>query len=301
MKWRSKAFLAFVLLAVVYISIHFFAAPPRTTLARYDLTPEAMRLVNIAVVVPVLTVWFLALYGYQKVREYSSQLDAKSRDSAQVAELTKGVMFLAYWLPVTSTLSAVLQWQARYHPDLGSFSTILTNYMSVIFPLIGLFFIARAARGLGDLSKHRLAQGGIYAMAVILISAGVIYGYLVSEARGSIGDIYHLPMPLVLTTLVIPYIFTWFLGLLSAFYIHTYSREVPGVIYRKSWNTFAFGIVWIILFLIAFQYLATVSAKLSDLSLPIVLLLLYGALVLMGLGFAFLARGASQLKKIEEV
>lgn len=300
MKWRSKTFLLFVVLAIVYASISLIAAPPRATLQQYHLSSTSMRLVNVAVVVPVLAVWFLALYGYQKLRAYSALL-GHTKEDEQVKSLTRGVMVLAFWLPISSTVSAALNLLARSHPAMVAPTTIFLNYMSLLFPLVALILISKGARGLGDMSKERLPQSGVNVMAIVIILAGVTYGYLIAKAGPNLDAIYHLPLTLVLLTLAVPYIFSWFLGLLSAFYIHVYSKNVTGVIYRKSWNMLAFGIGWIILFLVVLQYTTAVSARLGNLSLIAVLLLVYGALLLMGLGFAFLAIGAKKLKKIEEV
>lgn len=300
MKWHSRTFLFFVILAVLYVFISLVVAPPRATLQKYHMSSTSLRVLNTTVVVPVIAVWFLALYGYQKLHDYSQELNG-SKEGAYVKELTTGVLVLAFWLPISSTTSAVLNLAARNHPELLAPATVITNYMSLIFPLVALYFINSAARKLSDLSKLRLAPRNINFMALALIVAGVAYGFLVASAQNDLDAIYHLPMPLVLLTLVIPYIFSWFLGLLAVFYLHAYGKSVPGIIFRKSWNWFAFGLVWIIVCLIALQYTTAVSAKLGDMPVGTLLMLTYGLLLLMGLGFAFLAAGAKKLKMIEEV
>lgn len=300
MKWHTKTLLLFVVLAVVYAFINLVLSPPRTTLDQYHMSSVSLRALNATVVLPVIAVWFLALYGYQRLYDYS-QLLQDSKEGMYVKQLTIGVLILALWLPISSTASAVLNLVAQDHPGMLAPATITTNYLSLFLPLLALFYIQSAARKLNDLSNRRLAPRTINLMALGLIVAGVAYGFLIANAQDDLDSIYHLPMPLVLSTLAVPYIFSWFMGLLAVFYLHAYSKTVPGVIYRKSWNKLAFGLAWIILCLIALQYTTAVSAKLGDLPLGILLLLIYGLLLLMGLGFALLAAGAKRLKMIEDV
>ena len=302
MKFRSKTFYSFVILAIIYASINLLAAPPRTTLQKYNVSSTSLHLLNLTVVVPVVSIWFVALYGYQKLRKYTSYIqDNKNRESTAVLTLTRGIMILAYWLPINSTLSAILNLLARHHPALLPYATITINYLALLLPLIAILFISRGARALTDASKQRPPQNGVNIMAIVLIIAGVLYGYLVASARTHIDSIYHLPLVVVLLTLVVPYIFCWFLGLLAAYEIHLYTKKVRGVIYRKSWNALAFGIMWIILFSILLQYLTSVSAKLGNLSLAWLLVLIYTILPVMAIGYVFVAVGAKRLTKIEEV
>jgi hypothetical protein len=105
----------------------------------------------------------------------------------------------------------------------------------------------------------------------------------------------------VLLTIVVPYIYSWYLGLLAAYELHIYTKKVKGIIFRKSWNTVAFGIVWIIISSIMLQYFATVSAKLNDFSLQTVMLLIYSLLPIIAVGYVLVAIGAKRLTKIEVV
>ena len=151
------------------------------------------------------------------------------------------------------------------------------------------------------MSKRPLSQTGIHSLALILIVAGLAYGYLVASARESIYTIYHMPVMLVLLTLAIPYIFSWYLGLLAVFDLHRYSKTVKGLIYRKSWNTLAYGITSIVVFSIILQYISAVSAKLANLPLIWLLVITYSLISLVGISYVFVALGANRLTKIEEV
>lgn len=299
-KIRSKTFYSFVLLAIIYASVNLLAAPPRTTLQKYHISSSSLHLLNATIVVPVIAIWFVALYGYQRLRTYAGYIK-DNKDGRQVVKLTRGLMLLAFWLPVSSTLSAVLNMYGVHHPGATPMITIIINYLTLLFPLGAFIWISQGARGLSELSKQRPTPTGTNLMAIVLIVAGVFYGYLVANAHQHVHTIYHMPMLVVLLTLVIPYIYSWFLGILAAYEIHMYSKKVNGIIYRKSWNALAIGLVWIIVFSIVFQYFTTVSAKLNNLSLGWILVIIYTLLPLMAIGYIFVALGAKRLTKIEEV
>lgn len=300
MKLRSKTFITFVILALIYASINLLTAPPRTSLQRYHMNATQLRLLNSTVVVPVIAIWFAALYGYTKLRRYTQEVQ-DSKDGEQFQKVSRGVMVLAWWLPISSTVSALLNFYARSHPGAQSTVTILVNYMSLLFPLVGFWLLNKACSDLSVRAKLPMRQGGLNWLILAVLAGGVIFAYLVAAAKGDISSVYHMPVALVLLTLVIPYVFSWYLGLLAVYDLHRYSQTVKGVIYRKSWNTLALGIGWIVVFAIILQYLTAVSAKLGDISLGWILTLIYGILIVLAFGYVFIARGAKQLTKIEEV
>lgn len=300
MKLRSKAFVSFVILAIIYASVNLIAAPPRTTLQHYHISSAALRLLDSTVIFPVILIWFIGLYGYQKLHTYASYVQGNTEGNA-VAVLSKGITLLAFWLPISSTISAVLSWIATHHLGFQPANTIVSNYLSLLFPLAAFIYLSRGSRQLSDLTKRRPSQLSIHALVVVLAVAGVTYGYLVAHARDRLYATYHMPIVLVLATLVVPYIFSWYLGLLAVYDIHLYTRWLKGIIYKRSWNALSIGMVWIVVFSIALQYVSTVSARLSNLSLAWTLTLIYTILPILAVGYIFVALGAKRLTKIEEV
>ncbi len=299
MNIRSKRFVSFVILAIMYAAVNFIAAPPRSTLDHYHITSDKVHLLNATIVVPVVAVWFIALFGYEKIRNYSTFIEGH-KESHQVRKLTQGVMIFAYWLPVTATASAVLNLFGMWHPGWHSAVTIIVNYLSLLFPLAGFWVLSQACQELGVLSKRPTHRLDIHLMTLALILIGVGYGYLIASAHDTIYSIYHTPIAVVLLTLTVPYIFSWYLGLSAVNDLLRYSRDVSGLIYHKSWNKLAFGIVWIVVLSIILQYVAAVSAKLNNLPLNWILLIIYILIPIIAVGFIFVAVGARQLTKIEE-
>ena len=300
MKLRSKAFVSFVILAIIYASVNLTAAPPRATLQHYHISPAALRLLDTTVILPVLIIWFIGLYGYQKLQTYAAYVKG-NKEGDQVALLSKGVTILAFWLPVSSTLSTILNLLALHNHRLLPINAIITNYLSLLFPLAAFIYFSRGSRQLSELTKRRPSPASIHMLVILLSTAGVTFGYLVARSQDKLYSIYHMPLLVVLATLVIPYIFSWYLGLIAVSDMHLYTRWLKGVIYKRSWNALSFGLVWIVIFSIGLQYVTAVSAQLANLSLGWTLLLIYTILPVLAIGYIFVALGAKRLTKIEEV
>lgn len=290
----------FIILAVIYASISLLAAPPKASLQRYHISSTSLRLIDSTVVLPVVAIWFVGLYGYTRLRTYTSHVK-DNKEGKYLMELCRGIMVLAWWLPISSTLTSAMNLYASSHTWFLPVSIIISNYLSLLFPLVAFWLISHGSRRLSEVNPGRPSQISIHVTSLALIAGSVFYGYLVTNDRENLWKIYHMPLWTVLLTLAIPYVFTWYLGALAAFDIHLYTHKVKGLIYRRGWNRVAFGIVWIIGTCIALQYITAVSAKLSGMSLGWILLLVYGIIGVMALGYVFIALGAKKLTRIEEV
>jgi hypothetical protein len=138
-------------------------------------------------------------------------------------------------------------------------------------------------------------------LILVLIGLGVAYGCLFAGAIHSLSSSYPLPYWIVMATLVVPYIYMWFLGLWAAYELYLYRLKVSGIIYRKSWSLLAVGIGAIIIMQIILQYIGTLASQFNKLSFDSLIIVVYAALILLAVGYVLVARGARRLQKIEEV
>jgi hypothetical protein len=93
----------------------------------------------------------------------------------------------------------------------------------------------------------------------------------------------------------------WYLGLISAQEIFAYQKKIPGIFYKQGWKYLSYGIVWLVAMSIAFQYLTTLTARLTDWSIYKLLTLVFALLLALSIGFVLMAYGTDKLQKIEEV
>lgn len=299
MKLRSRLFGLYVLFVGLYAVMLLIAPPPRIAMDRYNLTINQLHLLELTIIIPMAIIWFIAFYGYSKLRAYTD-LIKDSKDGKQINRIATGVLILTIGTPFTTVASSIMTVISQDMPNFRPTSLIIRHYLDILVPLLAFILISGGARGLHDLTKHRPPQYVINAVAGIFIVIGVTYCWVILNAH-NFNAAYFLPEWLVLTTIVIPYMYTWYLGMMSAYQVHAYSLKVPGIVYRRNWNLFAAGIAAIIVASIIYQYAATLTRQFSSLRLIPLLCIVYSLLALISVGYILVALGAKKLQKIEEV
>lgn len=112
---------------------------------------------------------------------------------------------------------------------------------------------------------------------------------------------YYLPDWLLVTTIIIPYLFVWFYGMRAAAHLAFYRKNVSGVVYKQALGYLAVGLGTVIVSSMALRFLVSLTTLLNSLSLKILLILLYALIFVIASGYIFIAVGAKKLKRIEEV
>lgn len=299
MRLRSKLFYAYLISILVYAGFVILPAPQQAVLFQYNLSATDLRVIDLTIILLMAAIWYAGLYGFAKLNTYT-KLIRKEKDGRQAAKLTRGVFFLVIWLPVSSTLSAILNFAAARHPGALPAITVIENYVSLALPLLGFIFIGAGANGLTGLIRQRPSYRVIHALIILLIYISLVYTHLVVTTSGR-DTVYHLSLWGILLTLVAPYIYMWFTGLIAAYQIYRYQQKVMGIVYRKGWALLGFGIGWLIIMSIGFQYLNTLTVHLRELSIYALLAIVYSVLLVLAVGFVLIALGARRLQKIEEV
>lgn len=299
MKLRSKLFYIYLIFLVIYTGFTLLPTPDPAILALYSLSALELRLLDITIIALLAGIWFAGFYGYTKLHDYGYAI-RKDKDGKHINKITTGVLFLVLWLPVSSTVSAILNYIAMKHVGLLSAVKILENYINLILPLVGFIFIGIGARGLSELVRRRPTYIATHLIAIVFVYIGLVYYRLVATTYHR-ADVYHMSIWLILTTIVAPYIYMWLIGMLATYEIYSYWRSVAGIVYRRSWNLLALGLGWLVVMSIAFQYLTTLSARLNALPLYWLLAIVYSLLLVLAISFVLIALGARKLQRIEEV
>lgn len=296
---QPKLFYGYLAFLAVYIGFTLLPAPARATLALYHVTPLELRLINVSFIVLLAVIWYAGFYGYTKLRAYV-QLIRREKDGKHVATLTTGLLLMVMWLPVSQSITSVLNFVVAHHPRLVAAMSIIENYINLALPLTGIILIGLGARGLSEIVRQRPTHAAINALSLVLIYIGLIYLRLVATTQNR-ASVYHMGGWLILLTIVAPYIYMWFHGLLATYEILNYRQKVAGIVYRRSWGLLARGIGWLVVMSIAVQYLTTLDARLMHLRIYWLLAIIYSLLLVYSLGFILIALGARKLQKIEEV
>ena len=301
----SRALQQYVMLAVFYVALIMLLPANSVTMHEYNLSALEYKIVLLALAIPSLLVWLAAFIGYAKLRLYARSL-SKTPEGIYFDELAGGCTWLAWSLPISTIVPTILNAVANQYPGLHETAIIISNYTGLILPLIGFSVIASASRGLlGNVNaKLSLANARVIIIAFLLF--GVLYCFLTFSrfdltSLGSNDNPYFLPAWLMVITIIVPYLYAWFMGILAAYELTLFRKHVSGVLYRNALGLLVGGLLAVILSSVALQYVNSVDPRVGHLvlSYKIVLVLLFR--IIGGGGFILLAVGASRLQKIEEV
>ncbi len=302
MKTRHYIIL-FIILIISYVGLTLLPAPDPKALVQYNLSVSQARLLSLTIVLPVVAIWLVAMYGFVKIKDYA-QLIKNSKDGAALNTISTGLLFLALGSPFSAVLTSVSAQLVKRHPDWLAATTIINNYITLIIMALGMFFIAKGAEQLVKLVGKKSGNNEQRLLVLLFIVLSTLYSYfLISQPiQTPAGQrIYYMSHIMVLLTLAIPYLYYWYRGLLGAYYLYWYQKNVPGRVYKGSLSYVAGGIFTVIMTSILVRGLVTISARISTLGLPPILLIIYCLLLISGLGYVLIAIGAKKLRKIEEV
>lgn len=292
----------YVVLVAAYVVLTLVLPPNEVTLKKYDITESQSRLLSLTVVVPVVAIWFAALYGFIRIKNYA-QIIKNSNEGEAFNRLADGLMILAFSLPIGGTISAALGYISRENSDLAPTATIWRNYVSLVLFIAAFMLISKGAASLvRTLRTKDIRHYPKYWAPALIVLSSIFTALIVARPAGDAsGTIYYLPNWLIVTTLAIPYLLVWHMGMVAAYHLYVYKNKLRGDIYKRAFANLAMGIAGIVGVSIVLQFVTTITEQLNRLNLAPLLIVLYLLIALYAVGYSLVARGAQRLKKIEEV
>jgi hypothetical protein len=304
-RFVSRPIKAYLVLSMIYTFLILILPANRTTMRTYSLTSTDYRLILLAVALPSLVVWLAAFISYGRLNEYSETIKSTT-EGRHFKQLAKGTTWLAWSLPISAIVLLSLGAVANQWSGFNSAALIIGNYVSLLLPLIAFTIIGGASRGLVGEARLKLGHVGSRVVMLAFVILGVLYCYLIFRqfdltSLGTTNNPYLLPIWLAVLTITVPYLYAWFVGLLAAYEISVYGKNISGVLYRQAMYFVVLGLVMVIGSLVALQYINGVQPRVGHLVLNYKLPVTTVFRIIGGIGFALITTGALRLKKIEEV
>jgi hypothetical protein len=293
------------IIAFSYIALALLLPANRVAQRDYHLTSAAYHALLLVVVLPFIGIWLGAFYSYARLKQYSHSI-ANTAEGVEFEKLANGFRWLAWGSAVTAILTLILNAIANEHPGFQAFSIIIANYGSLVVPLVGYSMISSGTRGLNIRQRITISGNGAKLLILLFMFVGVAYCYITFQhlnlhAMTASDNPYYLPAWLMIISVVVPFLYTWFIGFLAAYEMYLYSKHVDGVLYQRAIRAFSFGIIAVIASSITVQYLRSAIPRSGHLSLNATLLIINAIYVFMAAGYILITLGARQLRKIEEV
>jgi len=296
-----RTLLACTALALLYVILGLALPPNTPTVTAYNLSITEYHILVLLISVPLIAVWYAAFYGYARLQEYVT-IVGTAPDGRPLNKIASGLKVLAWGLPLSSIISSLGGGIVHSHANLAAVSFIIIHYLSLLISLIAFAYISTGSRGLMDLTKTYPTLSAVRWLLVVLTIIGVIFSYFtINAAHLPSPNPYFMPIGWVLFTLLVPYLFAWFMGLLAAYEIYLYSRRAKGLLYRRALAYLALGILITIIISIVFQYIASDTMHLRKITFSWLFLGIYVLFVVYAAGFVLISAGVKKLRKIEEV
>lgn len=301
----QRPMVSYTVLAVTYLLLILLLPASEDSLAAHNFNEFEYRIVRLSIGIIYLITWFAAFYGYKKLMEYAARIK-RTKEGAAFRQLAIGTAWLAWSFPVALIVSNILYAISYGWEDFKPTAIILTNYLSLVLPLVGFTIIGSAA--------HRLMQGahlrpsllGIRTIAVVLALIGVAYCYATFTGfnlndLGDTNNPYYLPIIVMITTIMVPYLYAWFAGLFATYEISLVGKQASGLLYRNALMLLVTGLGIVIISSIALEYMFSLQPRQGFFTLDYRLIWTVLFRILAGIGFALIALGAIRLKRIEEI
>ncbi len=275
--------------------------PQDPSVNRFNISPITLNLVIISVTIPYLICWLFAALGWFHIREFTRKKSAGlERDG--FAKIKWGLLALVASLIVPTVVQVAYRYIA--HDTAGASWNIFYNYLGIFFPLVGflLMFIGSAQIVSKITPKITwLSRTTTALFPVALFSVFYLFMVFANPSRQvssdpSVEPTYFLPDPMIIGTIILPVVATWFFGLLMVLNLQHYSHYSK-TIYRPGLVSFYNGVIVIVAITMLTQVLASLGgSRLSNLNLGAILAIVYIFLGILAAGYGLIAHGAKKLQ-----
>jgi hypothetical protein len=228
----------YLIFAVVFLLLIIFLPANRAFLDAYHLTSKQYHGLLFLAELPLLAVWFGAFLGYAKLEEYAFTLIGTKEGDAY-ARMSAGAKWLAFGIALPTIVFFVFSSFAGNHPAWQSAAIILSNYVGLALSLTAFLKMSEGTRKLRLTRKIHQPASAIRWLQLLFAVLGALYCLLIFRqldlsSLGSTNNPYYLPVWLLVLTLIVPYLYAWFLGLLTAFDMWPVSRVSLQGIYHDD-------------------------------------------------------------------
>jgi hypothetical protein len=303
MSIRAKFYTFYFLTAITYLVVNFLA--PLST-NRFNLSASETHWLQLAILIPVLIVWGLAIFGAARLLTYTKSI-VRHPDGKAMHCVAKGLGFLACSYLVSGLFSTLRPWALRdgWLPTY----TVISNYILVIFSLVAFGYMYKGSLELRKLTKAKTrpvvstVSSVLFLAVVAIVYLAVLssYQYLESTPDPTLYSSYYMHGWAVVLTIGLPYLLSWALGMIACVNIATYHKDVKGVIYKKMLYRLSIGIFMVVAFSILLQMLLAFSTFFARAGLNSIIAIVYLILLAYAAGYLVIVSGVRKLNLIEKV
>ncbi|MDB5186395.1 MAG: hypothetical protein JWL85_918 [Candidatus Saccharibacteria bacterium] len=306
MKKLNKHYIGLAVAILAYAALTLLTPTEQSVLSRYGVTNGQAALIKMTVVIPSVLIWLGAFYGLVRIKDYAFHI-RDTKDGKAFSLIARGLTWLVYGLPVTAVVNSTANYLRIQDPGMKPMLTIINNYVSIAVVLIGFYIIYKGTRQLVDMLQYKIysERHALLLAGFALFSTAFTYVTLTNPYREAASPItnraaYYLSDPLLILTIIIPYVALWYFGFSAAYHIFEYQKRVQGVLYKQAIKWLALGLGAVVISSMAVRYFVSLTTLVNSLNLRLLLVVVYVLLFVISAGYILIAMGAKKLKLLEE-
>lgn len=300
MRIKSRSMTWFTILLIITCLFTIFVPANPTSLHTLQINQAVYRLIMVTLLIPYAVIWFAAFYGYDQLTKYSRSLIFTGEGKA-FQKIARGLGVLAWGLIVQVLVSVTLNAILLSWPGFDGIRAAIDGYVNLAIALVAFVFIQNGTYELIQLVHAHHSHAAFRWMVVLGAIIGALFQHVLFLNQATGRNPYHLTSYPLVFTIIVPYVFTWIIAIISVYELNLYAARVKGLLYKHALQFLANGLSVVILLSVAVQFIDAATAPNSSGSLATILLFDYLLLAAVACGFVLVAIGAKRLKRIEEV
>jgi hypothetical protein len=294
---------SFAVFVVIYILSAFLSPVDGEALARYNINELQMRLLLTSILLPVVAIWACTAYGFVHFKQYALSIKG-SAPGKGTNTIANGLGVIALQMIVSGSFSSVASNDSIKRALGGEGGVeIISTALAIIFALVSAFLLYLGASqlnaSLAKPSKPKILTNSFYLLLAVNLAflAVIVLGY---PTNGTTESVYkYIPLSVAILGIWAPYFIVWTVYLLATKNLHHYRHHVKGKVYKKSLGLLATGVYFILGSSVLIQLLGAISEVFAEAKLLAILIIIYPLIVVLGLGYLFIARAATKLRGVE--
>jgi hypothetical protein len=292
----------FVILLITVCVLSLVLPPDPQTLKTLHISSTTYKIVVIFLLLPEALLWYAIFFAFAKIHEYS-QLVKGSNEGRAFQRISLGMGALAFGLIIPSIISPILNAIVAHDSAFRPSATIINHYISLLVALISFSLLNSGSYKLIEsgrsIKRSSLAGTRLFAASFIILA--VLYSYTTLHTRRIENNAYYMSLYPLMITIIMPYLYAWFEGLVSAYNFRLYSQSVKGLLYKQAFFQLSVGLLITVIGFIIVQFITSTFGARTNKTLGFILVILYILLAILLAGLSLIALGTKKLKKIEEV
>jgi len=284
--------------AYVYLS---FTTPPQPAAPGFELYEPWKTLIRISFILPIILSWAFGAFAVMYLTAAAHRAPG-TKVGRMFHLLGYGVMALIMGSWVSTVIGQVRTNFLERGSVLDVASTVATNYVYVLFPLVGfaLIYMASTSRATATQEERRDPSWPAALLLIVVLGALWIAIIFTNESRQTstlsfARPTYYISDPLIILTIVTPTLAAWLLGIAGALnFSDLESGGAPAM--RKAFTRIVHGLLFAVFnSMILNGLLSAGSERLLAAGLAFLLVIIYVFVFLATVSYWMIWRGAKDL------